>query len=100
MSKLTFRQSGEPGKPQDEDTEEKIKVIIADDEPEVHAVTRFVLKDFSYQGKKLEFLRGILVRQFFIRRPYTGWPKKRPNFVFDHKKLLGEPKMLRFFFVR
>ena len=32
------------------------KVLIVDDEPEVHAVTRLALNDFSFQQKKLEFI--------------------------------------------
>lgn len=35
---------------------EKWKVIIADDEQEVHRVTRMVLGDFEFDGKGLEFL--------------------------------------------
>lgn len=31
------------------------KVLIVDDEPEVHAVTKLALSDFSFQGKNLEF---------------------------------------------
>ena len=56
MSKLTFKQSDSSAKPQEAESEDRIKVIIADDEPEVHAVTRFVLKDYEYQGKKLDFI--------------------------------------------
>jgi len=56
VSKLTFKKSDPSKTPHDAGPEEKIKVIIADDEPEVHTVTRFVLKDFRYQGKKIEFL--------------------------------------------
>jgi len=32
------------------------KVLIVDDEPEVHAVTKLALSDFSFQGKNLEFI--------------------------------------------
>ncbi len=32
------------------------KVLIVDDEPEVHAVTKLALSDFQFQGKKLEFI--------------------------------------------
>lgn len=32
------------------------KVIIVDDEPEVHAVTKLALSDFMFQDKKLEFI--------------------------------------------
>lgn len=56
MSKLTFKPSDPSKTLQNSDVGERIKVIIADDEPEVHAVTRFVLRDFEYQGKKLEFI--------------------------------------------
>lgn len=56
MSKLTFKPSEPSKKKQGTDSGERIKVIIADDEPEVHAVTRFVLRDYEYQGNKLEFL--------------------------------------------
>ncbi|MBF0509156.1 MAG: diguanylate cyclase [Deltaproteobacteria bacterium] len=56
MSKLTFKQSDTLGEPQEKVSEDRIKIIIADDEQEVHAVTRFALKDYQYKGKKLEFL--------------------------------------------
>lgn len=32
------------------------KILIVDDEPEVHAVTKLALGDFEFQGKKLEFV--------------------------------------------
>ncbi len=32
------------------------KVIIVDDEPEVHSVTKLALSDFTFQGKNLEFI--------------------------------------------
>lgn len=32
------------------------KVLIVDDEPEVHAVTKLALSDFTFQGKPLEFI--------------------------------------------
>lgn len=44
--------------PTDEEELESIgswKVIIIDDEPEVHAVTKLALSDFSFQDKHLEF---------------------------------------------
>lgn len=56
MSKLTFKPSDPSKKKNGPASGDRIKVIIADDEPEVHAVTRFVLKDYEYQGKQLEFL--------------------------------------------
>ena len=56
MSKLTFKQSDSSEKTPGAQAAGRFKVIIADDEEEVHAVTRFVLKDFRYQGKGIEFL--------------------------------------------
>ncbi|WP_440053872.1 DUF3369 domain-containing protein [Pseudoalteromonas sp. T1lg65] len=32
------------------------KIVIVDDEPEVHAVTKLALSDFEFQNKRLEFL--------------------------------------------
>jgi len=32
------------------------RVLIADDEPDVHSVTRMLLKDFSFDGRGLEFI--------------------------------------------
>ena len=32
------------------------KILIADDEPDVHATTKLVLRDFSFQGRGVEFL--------------------------------------------
>ena len=37
----------------DEDT---WKVLIVDDEPEVHAVTKLALSDFQFNGRGLEFV--------------------------------------------
>lgn len=34
----------------------KWKIIIADDEQEVHAITRMVLDDYTFEGQKLDFL--------------------------------------------
>lgn len=34
------------------------KVLIVDDEPEVHAVTKLALNDFQFQHKRLEFLNA------------------------------------------
>ncbi|WP_373231104.1 response regulator [Cohnella sp.] len=35
---------------------EKWKVIIVDDEPEVHHLTRMVLSDFEFDGKHIDFI--------------------------------------------
>ncbi|NTS75992.1 DUF3369 domain-containing protein [Catenovulum sp. SM1970] len=39
-----------------EDHEDNWKIIIVDDEPEVHAVTKLALSDFEFQNKGLEFI--------------------------------------------
>lgn len=46
-----------------EDTEESVhetlgswKILVVDDEPEVHAVTKLALSDFIFQDRRLEFL--------------------------------------------
>ena len=35
---------------------QKWKILIADDESDIHFITKTVLKDFTYKGKGLEFL--------------------------------------------
>lgn len=72
MSKLTFKKSDPSEKNVKDGAEDKVKVIIADDEPEVHAVTRFVLRDYEFQGKKLEFLSahsGIEAKKLLEENP-------------------------------
>ncbi|MDX3773844.1 DUF3369 domain-containing protein [Chromatiaceae bacterium AAb-1] len=39
------------------------KVLIVDDEPEVHAVTKLALSDFTFQGKKLAFFSAYSGRE-------------------------------------
>jgi len=38
------------------EVEEKWKVLIVDDEPDVHSVTKWVLKEFTYHRKNVDFL--------------------------------------------
>jgi putative nucleotidyltransferase with HDIG domain len=40
------------------DTNPGWKVLIVDDEPEVHEVTRMVLGDFEFEGRRLDFLHA------------------------------------------
>jgi phosphoserine phosphatase RsbU/P len=42
---------------------DKWKVLIADDEEEVHTVTRFALMDYTYKGKKLQFFNAYTGKQ-------------------------------------
>ena len=47
--------SGDDEQPKTE-VDETWKVLIADDEPDVHKVTRMVLHNFSFDGLKLELI--------------------------------------------
>lgn len=59
-----------------EDTEEEIvedlerwKVLIVDDEPEIHAVTKLALNDFLFQDRRLEFIsayNGEQAKEMFL----------------------------------
>ncbi|MDF2721708.1 MAG: hypothetical protein K0Q59_1383 [Paenibacillus sp.] len=57
------------------DTADHWKIIIADDEPEVHYVTKLVLSDFAFDGKKLLFLSAASAReaeQLLVEHPDTA----------------------------
>jgi len=43
-------------KKDDEIYNERWKILIVDDEPEVHTITKIVLKEFIFEHKKLEFI--------------------------------------------
>lgn len=48
------------------------KVLIVDDEPEVHAVTKLALSDFTFQGKDLQFISaysGEEAKQLILEHP-------------------------------
>ena len=49
-------EADEPEQPELSSSVQQWKVLIVDDEAEVHAVTKLALSDFSFQGKTLEFL--------------------------------------------
>lgn len=51
-----FLFSDEPEETIDEIEHGTWKVLIVDDEPEVHAVTKLALSDFEFQNKRLEFI--------------------------------------------
>ena len=51
------------------------KIIIADDEPDVHNITRMVLADYSFEGAPLEFLSafsGREARKLLLAHPDTA----------------------------
>lgn len=51
------------------------KVLVVDDEPEVHAVTKLALSDFSFQDKRLEFINaysGKEAKQKILDHPDTA----------------------------
>jgi signal transduction histidine kinase len=45
-----------PSRRRDDSTADNWKVLLVDDEQEVHSVTRFALKGFEFEGKGLEFV--------------------------------------------
>jgi len=51
-----FLFSGDNPEPEQVKTIGKWKVLVVDDEPEVHAVTKLALSDFLYQEKTIEFM--------------------------------------------
>ena len=51
---LFAEESVETGK----ENQERWKILIADDEEEVHAVTRMVLDNFSFEGRNVELLHA------------------------------------------
>ncbi len=48
---------------QKQDNNEKWKILIVDDERDVHTVTRFALDNYMYERKKLEFLSAYSGRE-------------------------------------
>ncbi len=46
-------------------SDEKWKVLICDDEPEVHSITKTVLHDFIFKNKKLEFISAYSAKEAF-----------------------------------
>lgn len=53
---LTFADEDADRPPEDVHEKEKWKIVIVDDEQEVHQLTRMVLGDFEFDGKRLEFV--------------------------------------------
>ncbi len=41
---------------EEETVKETYKIIVADDDEEIHRVTKMILRDFEFEGKKLEFI--------------------------------------------
>ncbi len=51
------------------------KLMIADDDREVHMITKMILKDFSFEGKKLEFIHaytGEEAKKLLVDHPDTA----------------------------
>lgn len=55
MNKLKFANKSEENSLSDINSK-KWKILIADDEPEVHTITKTVLSSFEFENKRLEFL--------------------------------------------
>ena len=55
--------------PEDDNTADKVvndtpwKILIVDDEPDIHAVTQMSLKNFEFGGRGLEFLNAYSAQQ-------------------------------------
>ncbi|MGR3220234.1 MAG: response regulator [Candidatus Anammoxibacter sp.] len=58
MGKLVFKDKTETNviDTLSEEKDERWKIMIVDDEQEVHSVTRFALRDYEFKSKKLEFV--------------------------------------------
>lgn len=57
------------GEEEIEEQRDSWKILVVDDEPEVHAVTKLALSDFVFQDKKLEFISahsGAEAKQIFL----------------------------------
>jgi len=55
--------------------EDSWKILIVDDDQEVHSITTLVLKDFTYEGRKLEFIHaysGTEAREMIRTHPDTA----------------------------
>ncbi|MTK11004.1 MAG: DUF3369 domain-containing protein [Clostridiaceae bacterium] len=53
----------------------KYKIVIADDDEEVHTVTKMILKDFEFEGKTLEFIdayNGKETKEVLLNNPNTA----------------------------
>lgn len=67
-----FLFSDEPEQPVARVNQGYWKVIIVDDEPEVHAVTKLALSDFEFQDKKLKFISaysGKEAQEIIVQHP-------------------------------
>lgn len=53
---LTFAEESSPGKSTTREPKKKYKLLIVDDEQEVHVMTKLVLSDYCYKNTTLEFL--------------------------------------------
>lgn len=53
MAKLNFKKETKPSK---ENNEDSWKILISDDEEDIHLLTKTVLKNFTYKNKSIEFL--------------------------------------------
>ena len=56
MANLVLNEGLEKGSVQNKGTEDRWKVMIVDDEPDIHSLTHMVMNDFSFKGRQLEFV--------------------------------------------
>jgi len=68
-----FSFASEDGRPKGSDR--RWKILLVDDEPDVHAVTRMALSGFSFAGKELQFISaysGEEAKQAIVENPDTA----------------------------
>ncbi|HYD29435.1 MAG TPA: DUF3369 domain-containing protein [Azospirillaceae bacterium] len=53
---LMFLDDGDSGAPRKGEIAQRWKMLVVDDDREVHSITKLVLADFSYKGRQAEFL--------------------------------------------
>jgi len=56
MDKLIFKDEASTAKGLHGQDDRRWKILIVDDEEDVHIVTRFALENYEYKGRKLEFI--------------------------------------------
>ena len=60
---LLFAEESRPSLKESEKKNPKFKLLIVDDENEIHVMTRLVLSDYSYNGSTLEFLSAYSAKE-------------------------------------
>lgn len=73
MSDFLFSEEDSPIVPEQKPRDDKWHVLIIDDEQDIHQVTKLVLSDFRFSGKKLQFHHAYSAQEamdFFNRKEF------------------------------